>query len=61
VYGRGVGRSKQGAEQEAARMAIEALQNELSRNDHAALIALRGRVDKNGTSPDRKDDEPKPA
>ncbi len=42
VYGRGTGRSKQIAEQEAARVAIETLEGELSRNDHAALIALRG-------------------
>jgi ribonuclease-3 len=42
VYGRGTGRSKQIAEQEAARVAIETLESELSRNDHAALIALRG-------------------
>ncbi|MDE3090234.1 MAG: ribonuclease III [Chloroflexota bacterium] len=45
VYGRGVGRSKQIAEQEAARVALESLQNELSRDDHAALIALRGEVE----------------
>ncbi len=42
VYGRGVGRSKQLAEQEAARIALEALREEISRRDHAALIALRG-------------------
>jgi len=45
VYGRGVGRSKQIAEQEAARVALEALQNELSRDDHAALIAMKGQVE----------------
>lgn len=44
VYGRGVGRSKQIAEQEAARVALETLQEEISRKDHAALIALRGEV-----------------
>ncbi len=41
-YGRGTGRSKQIAEQEAARVALENLRDELSRQDHAALIALRG-------------------
>lgn len=41
-YGRGTGRSKQIAEQEAARVALENLREELSRKDHAALIALRG-------------------
>lgn len=41
-YGRGIGRSKQIAEQEAARVALEILREELSRQDHAALIALRG-------------------
>ncbi len=45
VYGRGVGRSKQIAEQEAARVALETLQEELSRVDHAALIALKGQVE----------------
>ncbi len=44
VYGRGAGRSKQVAEQEAARVALNALREELSRRDHAALIALRGQV-----------------
>jgi ribonuclease-3 len=44
AYGRGTGRSKQIAEQEAARVALETLQAELSRNDHAALIALRGEI-----------------
>ncbi len=44
VYGRGVGRSKQIAEQEAAHVALEKLRDELSRLDHAALIALRGSV-----------------
>ncbi len=42
AYGRGTGRSKQIAEQEAARVALENLRDELSRKDHAALIALRG-------------------
>ncbi len=42
AYGRGTGRSKQIAEQEAARVALENLRDELSRQDHAALIALRG-------------------
>ncbi len=42
VYGRGTGRSKQIAEQQAARVALDALRDEISRNDHAALIALRG-------------------
>jgi ribonuclease-3 len=45
VYGRGVGRSKQIAEQQAARAALETLGDELSREDHAALIALKGRVE----------------
>ncbi|MBI3538420.1 MAG: ribonuclease III [Chloroflexi bacterium] len=45
VYGRGVGRNKQIAEQEAARAALEILQEEISREDHAALIALRGEVE----------------
>ncbi|MCI0476661.1 MAG: ribonuclease III [Anaerolineales bacterium] len=44
-YGRGTGRSKQIAEQEAACVALENLQAEVSREDHAALIALRGEVD----------------
>jgi ribonuclease-3 len=43
-YGRGTGRSKQIAEQEAARAALENLQAEISREDHAALIALRGEI-----------------
>lgn len=43
-YGRGTGRNKQIAEQEAARMALEALQAEISKADHAALIALKGQV-----------------
>lgn len=45
VYGRGVGRSKQIAEQEAARAALETLSDELSRDDHAALIAMKGEVE----------------
>jgi ribonuclease-3 len=45
VYGRGVGRSKQVAEQLAARAALETLGDELSREDHAALLALKGRVE----------------
>jgi ribonuclease III len=45
VYGSGTGRSKQIAEQEAARIALETLRDEISQNDHAALIALRGQVD----------------
>ncbi len=44
VYGQGTGRSKQIAEQEAARVALESLRDEISRNDHAALVALRGNV-----------------
>lgn len=44
VYGAGVGRSKQLAEQQAARVALQKLQDELSHDDHAALIALRGHV-----------------
>jgi ribonuclease-3 len=44
-YGRGTGRSKQIAEQEAARVALETLQAEISREDHAALIALKGEVE----------------
>ena len=43
-YGRGMGRSKQIAEQEAARVALETLQEEISQKDHAALIALKGEV-----------------
>jgi len=43
-YGRGTGRSKQIAEQEAARNALETLRDELSKEDHAALIALKGEV-----------------
>lgn len=43
-YGRGMGRSKQIAEQEAARVALETLQEEISQKDHAALIALKGQV-----------------
>jgi ribonuclease-3 len=45
VYGRGVGRNKQTAEQEAARVALEKLREEISREDHAALIALKGDVE----------------
>jgi ribonuclease-3 len=45
VYGQGVGRNKQMAEQEAARVALEALQAEISKEDHAALIALKGQVE----------------
>ena len=45
VYGRGVGRNKQTAEQEAARVALETLRDEISRADHAALIALKGEVE----------------
>jgi ribonuclease-3 len=45
VYGQGTGRSKQIAEQEAARVALEALQQEISQADHAALIALKGQVE----------------
>ena len=44
VYGQGIGRNKQTAEQEAARVALEALQAEISKEDHAALIALKGQV-----------------
>jgi ribonuclease-3 len=44
-YGRGAGRSKQVAEQEAARVALETLQEEISQKDHAALIALKGEVE----------------
>lgn len=43
-YGRGAGRNKQLAEQEAARVALENLQAEVSREDHAALIAIQGTV-----------------
>ena len=45
VYGHGSGRSKQIAEQEAARVALERLQAEISRDDHAALIALKGEIE----------------
>ncbi len=45
VYGRGIGRSKQIAEQEAARVALETLQAEISQKDHAALIAMKGEVE----------------
>ncbi len=45
VYGHGVGRNKQTAEQEAARVALETLRDEISRADHAALIALKGEVE----------------
>jgi ribonuclease-3 len=45
VYGRGAGRNKQTAEQEAARVALETLRDEISRADHAALIALNGELD----------------
>ena len=44
VYGQGTGRNKQTAEQEAARVALEALQAEISKEDHAALIALKGQI-----------------
>jgi ribonuclease-3 len=44
VYGRGVGKSKQIAEQQAARQAIVALEEEISSEDHATLIALKGGV-----------------
>lgn len=44
VYGTGMGRSKQTAEQEAARVALESLRDEISRSDHAALLALRGQA-----------------
>ena len=44
VYGVGIGRNKQTAEQEAARIALEALQAEISKQDHAALIALTGKI-----------------
>jgi len=44
-YGRGTGRNKQAAEQAAARVALETLQAEISREDHAALIALKGQVE----------------
>ncbi len=43
-YGRGTGRNKQAAEQAAARVALENLQAQVSREDHAALLALKGRV-----------------
>lgn len=55
-YGRGHGRSKQIAEQEAARVALENLQAEISREDHAALLALRGEVD--GSQSPTADDRP---
>lgn len=42
VYGRGLGKSKQLAEQDAARNALEELQAQISRDDHAALLAFRG-------------------
>jgi ribonuclease-3 len=45
VYGRGTGKSKQLAEQDAARVALQALQDQISRDDHAALIALRGQIE----------------
>ena len=45
VYGHGVGRNKQTAEQEAARVALETLRDEISRADHAALIAFKGEVE----------------
>ena len=45
VFGRGVGKSKQLAEQDAARVALQALQDQMSRDDHAALIALKGGVE----------------
>lgn len=44
-YGRGTGRNKQTAEQEAARVALENLQAEISKQDHAALIALKGKIE----------------
>ncbi len=44
VCGQGSGRNKQTAEQEAARAALEVLHDEISKEDHAALIALRGEV-----------------
>lgn len=44
VYGEGVGKSKQIAEQQAARMAIQVLQDEISNEDHAALLALKGGI-----------------
>lgn len=44
-YGRGAGRSKQIAEQEAARVALETLNEQLSKEDHAALIAMKGQVE----------------
>ncbi len=43
-YGRGIGRSKQIAEQEAARVALETLQAQVARKNQAALIALKGQV-----------------
>ncbi len=44
VYGQGAGRNKQMAEQEAAQVALEVLQGEISKQDHAALIALKGEI-----------------
>lgn len=44
VYGQGVGRNKQAAEQQAAHVALETLQAEMSKEDHAALIALKGQI-----------------
>lgn len=44
-YGRGTGRNKQTAEQEAARIALETLQAEISKADQAALIALKGTIE----------------
>ncbi len=44
IYGIGVGKSKQIAEQHAAREAIESLQEEISNEDHAALLALKGGI-----------------
>lgn len=55
VYGQGIGRSKQHAEQEAARLALETLREEISRRDHATLLALRG--DTPESSP-REDNSP---
>ena len=45
VYGAGTGRSKQAAEQQAAGVALERLRVELSHEDQAALIAIRGKTD----------------
>jgi ribonuclease III len=44
IYGEGVGKSKQIAEQQAARVAVEMLQDEISNKDHATLLALKGGV-----------------